>query len=102
MIKKLLPLVLIGLAGAAVFPDPAVDADRSASKARQSAMLAGGCFWCTEAVFEQLIGVDKVISGYAGGDAAGAHYEIVGAGRRTMPSRSRSSSIRPRSLTGPI
>lgn len=62
------------------FPDPAVDSDRTA-KGKQTAVFAGGCFWCTEAVFEQLAGVDKVVSGFAGGDAASAHYEIVSAGR---------------------
>ena len=61
------------------FPNPAVDVP--AAKGTQTAVLAGGCFWCTEAVFEQLAGVKTVVSGYAGGDAAGAHYEIVGAGK---------------------
>jgi peptide-methionine (S)-S-oxide reductase len=51
------------------------------AKGKQTLVLAGGCFWCTEAVFERLIGVDKVVSGYAGGDAATAHYEIVGSGK---------------------
>jgi peptide-methionine (S)-S-oxide reductase len=62
------------------FPDPAVDSDRAA-KGRQTAVFAGGCFWCTEAVFEQLAGVDKVVSGFSGGDAASAHYEIVSSGK---------------------
>ena len=62
-------------------PDPAVDMDRSAAKGIETAVLAGGCFWCTEAVFEQLLGVEKVVSGFAGGDAATAHYEIVSEGR---------------------
>src|SRR5437867_9597206 len=70
-------------AAVATLPDPAIDTDRSAAKGKQTAVVAGGCFWCTEAVFEQLNGVDKVISGYAGGDAATAHYEIVSAGRTT-------------------
>src|SRR5207249_181610 len=64
-------------------PDPAVDMERSTAKGKQTAVLAGGCFWCTEAVFEQLIGVEKVISGYAGGDAATAHYNIVSEGKTT-------------------
>jgi peptide-methionine (S)-S-oxide reductase len=61
------------------FPNPAVDVP--ASKGSQTAVLAGGCFWCTEAVFEQLAGVKTVVSGYSGGDAAGAHYEMVSAGK---------------------
>lgn len=65
-------------AGAA-FPNPAIDVPATAGK--KTAVFAGGCFWCTEAVFEQLDGVEKVISGYAGGDAATAKYEIVGSGR---------------------
>jgi methionine-S-sulfoxide reductase len=45
------------------------------------AILAGGCFWCTEAAFEQLKGVQSVESGYIGGDAATANYEAVCTGR---------------------
>jgi peptide-methionine (S)-S-oxide reductase len=41
------------------------------------AVFAGGCFWCVEAVFEELDGVHEVISGYAGGDAKTANYEAV-------------------------
>jgi peptide-methionine (S)-S-oxide reductase len=61
------------------FPDPAIDA--APATGRQTAVLAGGCFWCTEAVFEQLSGVEKVVSGFSGGDAASAHYEIVSSGK---------------------
>lgn len=42
-----------------------------------SAVLAGGCFWCTEAAFEQLDGVLDVVSGYAGGTSESANYEAV-------------------------
>lgn len=45
------------------------------------AILAGGCFWCTEAAFEQLKGVQSVESGYIGGDASTANYEAVCTGR---------------------
>jgi methionine-S-sulfoxide reductase len=45
-----------------------------------SAVLAGGCFWCTEAAFEQLAGVLDVTSGYAGGTADTANYRAVCSG----------------------
>jgi peptide-methionine (S)-S-oxide reductase len=63
------------------FPAPAVDQDPSTANGKQTAVLSGGCFWCTEAVFEQLAGVTDVTSGYAGGTANEAHYEMVGSGR---------------------
>ncbi|HEX4590632.1 MAG TPA: peptide-methionine (S)-S-oxide reductase MsrA [Gemmataceae bacterium] len=44
---------------------------------RELATLAGGCFWCLEAVFEQLQGVEKVVSGYAGGSADNPTYQQV-------------------------
>jgi peptide-methionine (S)-S-oxide reductase len=66
---------------AAEFPDPVVDIKSPAATGKQTAVLAGGCFWCVEAVFQQIAGVDKVVSGYSGGDAATAHYEIVSTGR---------------------
>lgn len=43
----------------------------------ETATLGGGCFWCLEAVFEQLCGVDAVVSGYAGGRAANPTYKQV-------------------------
>src|SRR5437667_526837 len=73
--------ILPAQAAAASFPDPATDVDRASVKGKQIAVFSGGCFWCTEAVFELIAGVDKVISGYAGGDKKSAHYEIVSAGR---------------------
>jgi len=64
----------------AKFPDPVVDEAPGASGVRK-AVLAGGCFWCTEAVFEQLKGVKSVVSGYAGGRAQTARYDVVSSGR---------------------
>lgn len=64
---------------AAEFPDPAVELKEDPGK--QTMVLAGGCFWCTEAVFEIIEGVDDVISGYAGGTKETAKYDIVSSGR---------------------
>ncbi len=61
------------------FPDPAVNVKPASGK--QSAVFAGGCFWCTEAVFEVVEGVDDVISGYSGGTEETARYDIVSTGR---------------------
>jgi peptide-methionine (S)-S-oxide reductase len=46
----------------------------------ETTTLAGGCFWCLEAVFEQLRGVSKVVSGYAGGSVPNPSYQAVCAG----------------------
>ena len=46
----------------------------------QTVVLAGGCFWGMEGVFESLKGVQSAVSGYAGGSAQTAHYEIVSTG----------------------
>jgi peptide-methionine (S)-S-oxide reductase len=67
--------------GAGRFPDPARDSPRAAAKDIQTAVLAGGCFWGVEAVFEQLNGVTDVVSGYAGGPEKSAHYQMVGTGQ---------------------
>ncbi len=64
---------------AASFPDPTVDTPLGAGKS-ETAVLAGGCFWGMEGVFESLKGVSAVVSGYSGGSAATAHYEIVSTG----------------------
>ncbi|MFA5353872.1 MAG: peptide-methionine (S)-S-oxide reductase MsrA [Thermodesulfovibrionales bacterium] len=47
------------------------------SEKRDKATLGAGCFWCVEAVFRELEGVEKVVSGYAGGSAANPTYEQV-------------------------
>jgi peptide methionine sulfoxide reductase msrA/msrB len=50
------------------------------SQKTQTAVFAGGCFWCTESDFEKVDGVVEVISGYTGGRAANPTYEQVSAG----------------------
>lgn len=61
-------------------PDAKIDAPLAAGK-EQVAVFAGGCFWGVEAVFEHTRGVKRVESGYAGGSASTAHYELVASGR---------------------
>ncbi|HEV7474681.1 MAG TPA: peptide-methionine (S)-S-oxide reductase MsrA [Pyrinomonadaceae bacterium] len=67
-------------ASAKVVPDPKLDAPLASSKGEQTAVLAGGCFWGVEAVFENVKGVTDVKSGYSGGSPALAQYEKVGTG----------------------
>jgi peptide-methionine (S)-S-oxide reductase len=55
--------------------------DISSRRGKEIVTLGGGCFWCTEAVFEQLKGVEKVESGYSGGAAPNPTYEQVCTGR---------------------
>ena len=61
-------------------PAPKVDAAPVAAGTTETAVLAGGCFWGVQAVFQHVKGVQKVYSGYSGGPAAAAHYEIVSTG----------------------
>lgn len=63
------------------FPDPTLDMPLAATSMKQTAILAGGCFWCVEAVFRELKGVEAVRSGYVGGTAATANYKTVCSGR---------------------
>jgi peptide-methionine (S)-S-oxide reductase len=62
------------------FPKPAFDPAPTAAGDRR-AVLAGGCFWCVEAVYRQLDGVSDVVNGYAGGAADTADYRSVSSGR---------------------
>ena len=63
-----------------VVPAPAVDNPRTAGSP-QSAVLAGGCFWGIQGIYEHVRGVRKAISGYSGGDKATAEYEVVSSGK---------------------
>lgn len=66
----------------AMLPEPALDPPVSgqASAATEVAVLAGGCFWGVQGVFEHVKGVTGVLAGYAGGDARDAEYERVATG----------------------
>ena len=79
LLCALLPLSGCSGQRAANVPAPAVDAPRAAGPL-QKVVLAGGCFWGVQAVFEHLHGVRRAVSGYAGGDAATANYGLVSTG----------------------
>jgi peptide-methionine (S)-S-oxide reductase len=64
---------------AVAIPAPAYDAPKAAGPV-QTAVLSGGCFWGVQGVFEHLIGVRQVLSGYAGGAKSNASYEVVSGG----------------------
>ncbi len=60
-------LASMGRAGSPTLPLPAVDIPAASVKGPQTAVFAGGCFWGVEAVFRHVKGVDRAVSGYAGG-----------------------------------
>lgn len=62
-------------------PKPSDDLSVTDAAEPRTAVLAAGCFWCVEAVFEQLEGVTEVVSGYAGGSEDTADYEQVARGQ---------------------
>jgi peptide-methionine (S)-S-oxide reductase len=75
----------VGAEPAVVIPAPAIDAPKEPSKAGapalQTVVLAGGCFWGVQAVFQHVKGVSQAVSGYAGGTKDTASYEVVSSGR---------------------
>jgi peptide-methionine (S)-S-oxide reductase len=83
--------ILLVLAGSAAcgtataatgpIPGPAVDEQLAKAKGQRVAVVAGGCFWGIQAVYQHVKGVTSAVSGYAGGTADTAHYEIVGTGQ---------------------
>lgn len=86
---KWMPLALMGMLmqitacaaePAIAIPAPTVDSAKAPGPL-QTAVLAGGCFWGTQGVFEHLTGVKRVLSGYAGGEKSTAEYETVSTGR---------------------
>jgi len=72
-----------GAAEKAVIVPAAVLDNPKAAGPLQTAVLAGGCFWGVQAVYQHVNGVRKSVSGYAGGDKASAHYDIVSSGQTT-------------------
>ena len=72
--------VLAGSAAQGQVPGFAAGSDVPAAAGEQVAVFAGGCFWGVDAVFKHVRGVSRVVSGYAGGGAATAQYQIVSTG----------------------
>ncbi|MEX1179337.1 MAG: peptide-methionine (S)-S-oxide reductase MsrA [Cucumibacter sp.] len=68
------------LASEPVVVIPAPSQDLAASGDSAVAVFAGGCFWGVQGVFQHVKGVKSAVSGYAGGPAESAHYELVGTG----------------------
>jgi peptide-methionine (S)-S-oxide reductase len=73
-----LPAVAAAQEGVAI-PPPAIDAEPAGGPA--VAVFAGGCFWGVQGVFQHVAGVERAVSGYAGGAAETAQYRKVGSGR---------------------
>jgi peptide-methionine (S)-S-oxide reductase len=74
----LIPLAAFALSAASTFPDP--PNVPTAPKATDTVVLAGGCFWGMQLVFDHMKGVTKTVVGYAGGDKKTADYETVSTG----------------------
>jgi peptide-methionine (S)-S-oxide reductase len=85
----LLLIALVGLMlsvnasdkSAVALPNPAVDESLAAKSGQETLVLAGGCFWGVQAVFQHVKGVISATSGYSGGASGTAEYEIVSSGR---------------------
>jgi peptide-methionine (S)-S-oxide reductase len=87
---RILLIVLVSLLGVMAWkakasssvtvPPPSQDAPRAAAAGQQTAVISGGCFWGVQAVFQHVKGVISATSGYAGGSAKTAEYEIVSTG----------------------
>jgi peptide-methionine (S)-S-oxide reductase len=69
-----------GNASTVAVPGPGVDASKSGKSGEQTAVIAGGCFWGIQAVFQHVKGVVSATSGYSGGEAKTAEYEVVSTG----------------------
>lgn len=74
MKKRLLLFLLIAM------PIVAQTKKEQTAEVLETVTLGGGCYWCVEAVYEKLVGVQAVVSGYAGGKTANPSYEDVSSG----------------------
>ena len=86
--RAVLLLVLSALGGqpgraetSTIIPAPAYDTREASNDNLSTAVLAGGCFWGVQGVFQHVKGVESAVSGYAGGEMASAHYHDVSSGR---------------------
>ena len=70
-----------GASAAVPVPAPTVDASRASAAGKETTVLAGGCFWGIQAVFQHVKGVISATSGYSGGAAKTAEYETVSTGQ---------------------
>jgi len=87
MVAVLAGVVMRGSRGSVVasekvtaLPKPAVDEPLASAPGQESAVVAGGCFWGIQAVFQHVKGVISATSGYSGGSSRTAEYEIVSTG----------------------
>ena len=83
---------LLGMAGVATLacslahassvslPDPVLDEPRAQTQGPETVVLSGGCFWGIQLVYQHVKGVTQAVSGYAGGEAPTAHYDMVSTG----------------------
>jgi peptide-methionine (S)-S-oxide reductase len=84
LLASLLVLMLVwrgrAAAEAVTLPDPVVDDALDSARGRSTVVLAGGCFWGIEEVFQHVKGVTDAVSGYSGGTARTASYDAVSTG----------------------
>src|SRR6202011_1174437 len=78
--RSVMHIILAALVALQLAAAPGPSSASAPAKASEQIVLAGGCFWGMEAVFDHLKGVSSAVAGYAGGSKATAHYEIVSTG----------------------
>jgi len=89
VVAALVVAACLGIAGAwtvmagepaVIIPAPALDDSKDGASGLQTAVVAGGCFWGVQAVYQHVRGVQSALSGYAGGSRETASYEVVSRG----------------------